>query len=138
MTTRGRRRRIVYLTLAVAVFGCATRQRIPIDCVPDGATVYVDGVAQEGLPTSLELDPRRPHTVYFKSDETIPELVVLESVEVDGKPRLLPAEVCAQPPVVRARRMLRVEIDPGTTAEGDDDAGTVDLEARPDFVPYRP
>jgi hypothetical protein len=120
---------------------CATRQRIPIDCVPEGVTVYLDGEALDGVPESLDLDAGRPHTLYFKGEETIPELVVLKSTEVDGKLRLLPAEVCVHPHVARARRSLHVEIAPEASADGGDDpngVSIVDVESRPDFVPFSP
>jgi hypothetical protein len=141
VSRRVRRGRTACLVLALLAAGCAARQRIPIDCVPEGATVYLDGKALEGVPEAIELDPEQPHTLYVKGDEIVPELVVLESREVDGKLRLSPAEVCVRPRAFRPRRELHVEIDPHALAgngDAEDEAQTVDVEPRPDFVPYRP
>ena len=141
MTGERPERALLWLCCGLTVLSCATRQRIPIDCVPEDVTVYLDGEALEEIPTELELDPKRPHTLYFKSDEIVPELVVFESSEVDGAARLSPEEVCVHPRTARARRVLRVEIDPGATTAGgggDDGAVAVDVEPRPDFVPFSP
>ena len=140
---RGRRwRRLVpWLCVPALALACAARQRVPIDCVPEGVSVYLDGEALDVLPPSLDLDPERPHTLYLKGDETVPQLVVLESTEVDGEARLVPAEVCFHPRVARARRELRIEIDSEAGADGSaapDVPSTVDVAPRPDFVPYSP
>ena len=129
------------LCCALSILGCATRQRIPIDCVPENVTVYLDGEALEEVPTAVELDPKRPHTLYFKGDEIVPELVVFETTDVDGVARLSPEEVCVHPRVARARRVLRVEIDPGAAAGasgGEEGTATVEVEPRPEFVPFSP
>jgi hypothetical protein len=89
---------------------CAPKQRIPLDVAPRPATLYVDGEALESIPSELELRCDRAHVLFFKSDGHRPERVVLESVEVEGKPRLQPAEVHVRlSPAARGGRTLSVE-----------------------------
>jgi hypothetical protein len=130
------------LSAAAALAACAPKQRIPLDCIPEEVAIYVDGARLEEVPSDLELRSDRPHTLYFKGPDFVPELVVLNSEEIDGKARLSPPEVCVRPRYVQANRNLTVEIDPAVSAAPDDggeDLGsTVDVEPRPDFLPESP
>jgi len=128
------------LAVAAALAGCASKQRVPLECVPPGSSVYLDGEKLEEVPSELKLKADRPHTVYIKGPGIVPELVVLTTEEVDGKLRLSPESVCAPPRAVEpVGRRLKVEIDPAApsdTPANDDDLGsTVDVEPRPDFSP---
>jgi hypothetical protein len=51
--------------LLLAAFGCATRQPIAIDCVPEEVVIYVDGERIDGVPESIALRRDRPHTLFF-------------------------------------------------------------------------
>ena len=130
------------LSAAAALAACAPKQRVPLDCIPEEVAIYVDGVRLEEVPSDLELRSDRPHTLYFKGPDFVPELVVLNSEETDGKARLSPSEVCVRPRYVQANRDLTLEIDPATPVapgDGGEDLGsTVDVEPRPDFVPESP
>jgi hypothetical protein len=133
---------LLSLMIATAFLGCAAKQRIGLDCVPENTTLYLDGERLDEIPSELILRSDRPHKLYFKGEDTVPELVILASEEVDGKPRLFPTEICVQPRSEPVRRELTVEIDPGVSADsaaGGEDAGfTVDVEPRPDFLPAVP
>jgi len=129
------------IAAAAALVACAPKQKIPLDCVPEDVAIYVDGIRLEEVPSDLELRSDRPHTLYFKGADFMPELVVLNSEEVDGKARLSPSEVCVRPRYVRANRDLKVEIDrsaPATAPGGEDLGSTIDVEPRPDFLPESP
>jgi len=129
------------IAAAAALVACAPKQKIPLDCVPEDVAIYVDGTRLEKVPSDVELRSDRPHTLYFKGPDFVPELIVLNSEEVDGKDRLSPSEVCVRPRYVRANRNLKVEIDPSVSATepGDEDLGsTIDVEPRPDFLPEPP
>jgi hypothetical protein len=132
--------RCVLAVTAVAVLaGCAPKQKIALDCVPEEVAIYVDGTRLENTPSDLELRSDEPHTLYFKGPDFVPELVVLNSEEIGGKPSLSPSEVCVKPRYVQVRRELRMEIDPAVSAgppDGGGDLGsTIDVEPRPDFLP---
>ena len=58
----------------------------------------------------------QPHTLYFKGPDFVPELVVLNSEEIDGKARLSPSEVCVKPRYVQVKRELKMEIDPSVSS----------------------
>jgi hypothetical protein len=71
-----------------------------------------------------------------------PELIVLESEEVEGTARLSPSEVCVKPRTVGMTRELTVEIDRAVSAAppvGDGEIGsTIDVEPMPEFLPESP
>lgn len=107
------RRRVICAT--ALLFGllapaCAPRQRIPLAVSPRPATLYVDGEPLEAIPSELQLRSDRAHVLFFKSEGYRPERVVLESIEVKGKPRLKPAEVSVRlAPAIRGGRELSIE-----------------------------
>ena len=124
-----------------ALVACAPKQKIALDCVPEEVVIYVDGARLEEMPSHLELRSDQPHTLYFKGPDFVPELVVLNSEEVDGKAGLSPAEVCVKPRYVRVKRELKMEIDRAVSAAppaGDELGSTIDVEPRPDFLPESP
>lgn len=95
------------LALFVAFAGCAPKQRVPLDCVPEQVTIYVDGQALEENPDALELRADEPHKIYFKGEGYEPQLIVLESrTDPDGDPALAPAEVCVELVSVEVERSL--------------------------------
>jgi len=125
----------------IAALGCATKQPIAIDCVPEEVVIYVDGERIDGVPEEIALSRDRPHTLFFKGPGLEPELIVVNSTEVDGKAALEPAEVCVQPRYKRVGRTLRVEIEPDVAAGppgSDGPPSTVEVEPRPDFEPDAP
>jgi hypothetical protein len=127
--------------LLLAAFGCATRQPIAIDCVPEEVVIYVDGERIDGVPESIALRRDRPHTLFFKGPGIQPELVVLNSTMVDGRPVLEPAELCVEPRYARVGREVRIEIAPdvaGGPPEGDDSRSTIEIEPRPEFQTDEP
>lgn len=95
------------LALLVGLPGCAPKQRVPLECVPEQVTIYVDGQALEKTPDALELRADEPHKIYFKGEGYEPQLVVLESgTDPDGAPALAPAEVCVELVAVEVERRL--------------------------------
>jgi hypothetical protein len=130
------------IAAAAALLACAPKQKIPLACVPRDVVIYVDGTRLEKTPSDLDLRSDEPHTLYFKGPDFKPELVVLDSEEIDGKARLSPSEVCVKPRYVRVNRELTMEIDPDVSAapppDGEDLGSTIDVEAKPDFAPESP
>ena len=136
MGRQARQRRTATLALLLAAIGCATKQPIAIDCVPEEVVIYVDGERIDGVPEEIALSRDRPHTLYFKGPGIEPELVVLNSATVDGRDALEPAEVCVHPRYERVGREVRFEIDPDVAAgppESADPRSTIDVEPRPEF-----
>jgi hypothetical protein len=82
------------LAAVLLATGCATRQKISLACVPSDVRVYVDGREYAGEPRELKLRVGEPHTLYFKGGPYRPQMVVLESQEVDGRRRLSNADLC--------------------------------------------
>ena len=130
------------IATVVALVGCATKQQIPLNCLPEEVVVYVDGELLEGSPSALDLRSDRPHTLFFKGPGLVPELIVLSSEEVDGKATLSPSEVCVKPRYVRVGRELEMEIDPEVSSEpligAAEPESTIDVEPRPAFSPNAP
>jgi hypothetical protein len=129
------------IAAAASLVACAPKQKIALDCIPEEVVIYVDGARLEEMPSHLELRRDQPHTLYFKGPDFVPELVVLNSEEVDGKAGLSPAEVCVKPRYVRVKRELKMEIDRAVSAAppaGDELGSTIDVEPRPDFLPESP
>jgi hypothetical protein len=113
-----------------------------VSCVPEEVVVYVDGTRLDEVPSTLDLRSDRPHTLYFKGSDFTPELVVLNSEEVEGKMKLSPSEVCVKPRYVGMKRELKMEVDQDVStapSAGDEGLGsTIDVEPRPDFRPESP
>jgi hypothetical protein len=126
------------IAAAAVLVACAAKQQIALDCVPEEVVIYVDGSRLEEMPSVLELRSDHPHTLYFKGPDFAPELVVLNSEEVEGKAKLSPAEVCVKPRYVGVNRELKMEIDRAVSAVpsagGEDLGSTIDVEPRPDFL----
>jgi len=122
--------------LLLAVFGCATKQPIAIECVPEEVVIYVDGERIDGVPEEIALSRDRPHTLFFKGPGIEPELVVVNSTTVDGKAALEPAEVCVHPRYKRVGREVQIEIAPDVSAGPPDRAiptSTTDIAPQPEF-----
>jgi hypothetical protein len=129
------------IALLLAAFGCATKQPIAIDCVPEEVVIYVDGERIDGVPDSIALSRDRPHTLFFKGPGIEPELVVVNSRVVDGRAALEPAELCVEPRYKRVGRKVRIEIDPDVAAGPpgyDDSRSTIDIEPPPEFQTDEP
>ena len=108
---------ILGIATLAATSGCAAKQKIAIGCVPEEVAIYVDGERLDELPDELDLRSDRPHTLFFKGEGYAPELVVLNSEEIDGKARLSPGEVCVKPRYLNVRRELEMAIEPDVAAE---------------------
>jgi hypothetical protein len=69
----------------------------------------------------------------------VPELVVLNPQEVEGKTTLSPGEVCVKPRYVQVQREVEMQIDPDVSAApppGAPETGSsIDVEPRPEFLP---
>ncbi len=103
------------MTLALVAsllgLGCAGKQKIPLDCVPSGVVVFVDGRELENVPSELELRRDRHHTLFFKGPGYRSEMVVIESRELDGVQQLSPSELCVEPVFVGAGREIELEAE---------------------------
>ncbi len=108
---------ICVVAVAAAALGCASKQRIALDCVPHEVTVYVDGRKLEKTPESIELRKDEAHTVFFKGGGYRPQMVVLRSEDVDGEPRLSPADVCTEAVFVETRPEVEIEVEPRLSEE---------------------
>jgi hypothetical protein len=100
------------VVIALTAFGCASKQRIALDCVPHEVEVYVDGRKLEETPESIELRKDRAHTVFFKGGGYRPHMVVLNSEDVDGEPQLSPADVCTEAVFVETQPEVQIEVEP--------------------------
>jgi hypothetical protein len=124
------------IALLIAIAGCATKQPIAIDCVPEEVVIYVDGERIDGVPEEIKLRRDRPHTLFFKGPGLEPELVVLNSTKVDGDAALEPAEVCVHPRYKRVGRTVQIEIAPDVSAGPPGAANppsTIEIAPRPEF-----
>jgi len=84
------------LALGVAILsapGCVSRQRVPLDLGPAPVELFVDGERAEEIPPEIELRADRDHKLFVKRAGFVPELVVLETHEIDGRDALVPGEV---------------------------------------------
>jgi hypothetical protein len=97
---------------AAAVLGCAAKQSVPLDCVPEQVTVYVDGRALEGSPKTLELRSDEPHKLYFKGPGYEPRMLILEPAPgADGRQKLHPSRVCVELVPVGMDRDLQLQVE---------------------------
>ena len=110
---------ILVVVVAAAALGCASKQRIALDCVPHEVSVYVDGRKLEQNPESIELRKDKAHTVFFKGGGYRPQMVVLHSEDVDGEARLSPSEVCTETVFIETRPDVRIEVEQGLSEEPD-------------------
>ncbi|MBW1688599.1 MAG: hypothetical protein JRS35_26485 [Deltaproteobacteria bacterium] len=108
---------ICVVAVAAAALGCASKQRVALDCVPHDVTVYVDGRKLEKTPESIDLRADEAHTVFFKGGGYPPQMVVLRSEDVDGEARLLPADVCTEAVFVETRPEVQIKVEPGLSEE---------------------
>lgn len=127
--------------LLLAALGCAAKQPVVIDCVPEEVVIYVDGERIDGVPESIALRRDRPHTLFFKGPGIEPELVVVNSTEIDGRTVLDPGQLCVEPRYKRVGREVQFEIAPDVAASppGYGDSGsTVDIVPPTEFQPDEP
>jgi hypothetical protein len=110
---------ILVVAVAAAALGCASKQRVDLDCVPHEVSVYVDGRKLEKTPESIELRKDKPHTVFFKGGGYQPQMVVLRSEDVDGEKRLSPPEVCNEAVFVEMRPEVQIEVETRASEEPD-------------------
>lgn len=102
----------VALVAAAAALGCATSQRVSLECVPKDVTVFVDGRLIEGSAKTLKLAKDQPHTVFLKGGGYPSQMLVFESRERDGKPELDPVDLCSRVALVEMQPELKIEVDP--------------------------
>ena len=98
--------------LGLAGQGCATRQSVALECLPQTVRVWVDEQLIEGNPNLLELSRDEPHKVFVRAEGFEPQLVVLESVPGDdGELQLTPANLCIELVPLGQGRQLEVELE---------------------------
>jgi hypothetical protein len=78
---------------ALVLPACAPKQRVPLDLGPAPVELSVDGALAGEIPGDLELRADRDHKLFVKRPGYVPELVVLESREIDGRYGLEPGQV---------------------------------------------
>ncbi len=103
--------------------GCASRQRVPLDCVPHGVEIYVDEEVLEGYPLWVNLRSDRAHTIKFRGPGYEPVLVVLDPRESeDGSelavldlgrdaPEYPAGELCTRLHFVPVHKELEIELE---------------------------
>ena len=98
--------------MAALCAACAPKQRVPLDCIPEEVTIYVDQQALEARPESIELSTNRPHKIYLNGPGYEPRLIVLEPGEdQNGEPTLSPEQVCVELVRVGVDRELTLEVE---------------------------
>lgn len=97
--------------IGIASLGCASQQTIPVRCVPETVTVYVDGEALDEVPDSLTLRADQHHVLFFRGAGYRPEMVLLESEERDGRLVLSPGSLCVDPVFLGVERKIEVEVE---------------------------
>ena len=107
--TSGRAAALV-AALALAA-GCASTQKVSLECVPSEVSVYVDGRELEDRRGQISLGVDEAHTVFFKGGGYQTQMVVLESQEVDGVYRLSNADLCREVVFTEMRPELRIEVE---------------------------
>ena len=113
----GADRRLAVLLLPLVALGCASTQKVSLECVPSEVTVYVDGRALEGHPDEIDLRTDQPHTFYFKGGDYRPQMVVLVASEVEGETRLTP-DLCREVVFAEMRPDVVVELEEEEPAPG--------------------
>lgn len=111
------RRALPLLALVPAAWACAAKQRLSLECVPREVTVYVDGRALDETPEAIDLRQDQPHTVFFKGGGYKPQMVVLESEEVEGGHALTPVDLCTQTTFEEMDPEVHMEVDPESGGE---------------------
>jgi hypothetical protein len=110
---------VLLVAVGAAALGCASKQRVALDCVPHQVEVYVDGRKLQKTPESIELRKDKAHTVFFKGGGYPPQMVVLRSEDVDGEARLSPAGVCTEAVFLETRPEVEIEVEPRPSEEAD-------------------
>jgi hypothetical protein len=95
-----------------AVFGCATSQRLSLECVPKDVKVYVDGRLITGSPKTVKLAIDQPHTVFVKGGGYPPQMVVFESRQQNGEAVTGPVDLCSRLAFVEMQPDVKVELEP--------------------------
>jgi len=101
-------------TIALALLGtlgCASTQKITLECVPENVVVYVDGNALDRLPEELKLERDQYHTVFVKAEGYRPSLIVLRTEESDGEKRLSPDSLCVREHLIEMHGDLELEVE---------------------------
>lgn len=113
--SRARAAQLAWIGVVAALsVACAPKQRVPLECVPEEVTVYVDQRALGEHPDALELRADEPHKIYFKGPGYEPQLIVLEpEYDENGEPRLAPDRICVELVAVGVERQLDVEVERG-------------------------
>jgi hypothetical protein len=112
------------VSIAVLVWAaCAPKQRVPLDLGPAPVELYVDGALATEVPLEVKLRADRDHKIFVKRAGYVPELVVLETREVDGRYGLAPAEVRI--------RLRPIAGDPDLEIEEEDPDGPGDAPGSP-------
>ncbi len=110
MGTGEARRAAVLPLLPLVALGCASTQKVSLECVPSEVRVYVDGRELEKHPDEIELRTDQPHTFYFKGGGYNPQMVVLVASEVEGEVKLTP-DLCSEVVFAEMRPDVVVELE---------------------------
>jgi hypothetical protein len=103
---------LLAIVLSALFPGCAPKQQIPLVVSPQPVTVYLDREELEEVPEVLELEADRDHRLFFKRPGYRSQLIVLTTTEVDGKPRLEPADIRVElQQAIKTTRRLEVELE---------------------------
>ncbi len=95
----------------LAIGACAHKQTIRLDCVPKDVTIYLDKVALDRVPDSIDLRTDQPHVLFFKGEGYEPVMVVLELEETADGPALSPRDLCFELNLAKRKRELEIEIE---------------------------
>lgn len=95
----------------VLAAGCASTQTVSLACVPSDVRVYVDGRELEGPPRELKLPVKEAHTLFFKGGNYRSQMVVLESLERDGKRVLSNGDLCSNLVFTPVSPEVKLELD---------------------------
>lgn len=110
---RGRSSNVLAVLLLLIAPSCAPKQRVPLDLGPGEVELYVDGERSTAVPLEVELRADRDHKLFVKRQGYLPELVVLETGEVEGDAVLRPSQVRVRlAPVIGDRRIEIEEAEP--------------------------
>ena len=99
------------IVLLVASIGCAAKQRVDLACIPRDVRIYVDGRQLRPGTEAVELGVSEAHKLYFTGGGFEPQLVVLDRVEGEDGPVLIPHDVCSKTTFQAVRPEVRFELE---------------------------
>lgn len=111
-------REAVVIAMGLVLFlGCAARQWVPLDLGPGAVELYVNGDRAQEVPPEVELRADRDHKLFVKKPGYVPELVVIETREVEGRETLVPGGVRVRLLPIAGDRRIEIEEAGAASAE---------------------